>query len=186
MADKIKKKKVVLIVFLIIFTLFIAYVILWNCLYHFRWKKHITESLSLNSTYENEYCDTYEAFDGFDNYNLQVPKFPYLTLYGGMASGQSYDDNGIWSNPSGLNIDIVNIFYFDILSGKVSEYLFTVSSFIETERYPANQSYSLNLDANGKLLNENELEDEAVALYHEYADELYEIIVNEKQYFKIN
>lgn len=180
-----KKGKILIWIAASVIGLAAAYTAVWHGLYHFKWKNHITGDLS----YMKELSDgtpyyMYETSVGTDNYDLFVPRFPYMSMYGAFASAQDIGGKPPF-NPNGLDMDIMGNVFLDPLKDSIKNYVFFVSSYETTEQYQANQNYAFVLDPDGNLTNQDELSDSALALYDHARETLDDIIRNEKVFFNL-
>ena len=161
------------------------YTAIWHGLYHLKWKPHITDDLIyMDELSAGTPFRFYEKTVGTDNYDLCVPRFPYYLLYGGFASAQDIGGDKP-CNPNGLDVDIMGNVYFNALSGRVERYVFYISSYITTEQYEEGQNYAYELDSSGRLINQEELSTNALALYDHTKAELDSIMANENLFFNI-
>ena len=185
MSEKTKKrntKKIIIITLITVVSLILGYCIMWTCLYHFQFKKHISSALTKDEDDETKYT-AYSINDGFDCYTLFIPEFPNLHMYYIMGSGLDMSD-GAQMNPNGLDVDFNMICHRHRLTNSFKKCLFNIMPYVDMGNCIAGESYRIKVDENGDLdESDKDLTDEGRYLYDKYEDEIKNIFNKANDYF---
>ena len=185
MSEKTKKrntKKIIIISLITVVSLILGYCIMWTCLYHFQFKKHISSALTKDEDDETKYT-AYSINDGFDCYTLFIPEFPNLHMYYIMGSGLKMTDEG-QMNPNGLDVDFNMICHRHRLTNSFKKCLFNIMPYVDMGNCIAGESYRIKVDENGDLdESDKDLTDEGRYLYDKYEDEIKNIFNKANDYF---
>ncbi|NLE03896.1 MAG: hypothetical protein GX638_03705 [Crenarchaeota archaeon] len=185
MSEKTKKrntKKIIIISLITVVSLILGYCIMWTCLYHFQFKKHISSALTKDEDDETKYT-AYYINDGFDRYTLFIPEFPELNMYYIMGSGLEMTDEG-QRNPMGVDVDFSMMCHRHYLTYSFEECLFNIMPYVDMGNCIAGESYRIKVDENGELdESDKKLTDEGRYLYDKYQDEIKNILNKANDYF---
>lgn len=184
---KVSFKKVLLISAITLVSLFIAYCILWVCLYNFSWKKHIGNAVPETDESDDLGFHGYCIDDGDDSYEFFIPKFPEIRLYYIMGSAtEIVDINDPYSgaNPKGFDVQFGMICYRNIITNTFDECFFTIVPYKNMGNCKKDETYEFKTKENGELdENDEYLTDEGRYLYEKYKDEVKNIMKKSEEFF---
>ena len=182
MSKKRNTKKIIIISLITVVSLILGYCIMWTCLYHFQFKKHISSALTKDEDDETSYT-AYSINDDFDCYTLFIPEFPELNMYYIMGSALQITDEG-QKNPKGFDVDFSMVCHRHCLTYSFKECLFDIMPYVDMGNCKAWESYTIKVDENGNLdESDKELTDEGRYLYDKYQDEIKKILNKANDYF---
>lgn len=197
------KRKPLIIISSILFTIILLYCGVWFCYYQFVWMPHVqnaTQKLTSkkdDTTHETKYYapmddlgDTYYiSIPSFGDFNCFIASYPSIIMdesmpmvdENGNTTYATYVENGcpFWCAMSA---------YFGV-NGTIKEYRFDVSPCPEPADY-ANSPYAahafLLISPDGDLLNEDELSNKEITIYNDVRSELVRVIEKTNSIFNIN